>query len=83
MQPDNMITISKFKATCLAVLDKVKRTGEPMIVTRHGKPIALISPPPPSSPKKKWLGTFRSRGKIVGDIISPASEEMDWEGLRE
>ncbi len=83
MQPDEVITISQFKATCLAVLDKVKRTGQPMIVTRHGKPIALISPPPPSAPPKKWLGAFRSRGKIVGDILSPAAKETDWEVLGE
>ena len=77
------ITISQFKATCLAVLDKVKRTGQSMIVTRHGAPIALICPPPPSPPQKNWLGAFRSRGKIVGDIISPAAEETDWEVLSE
>lgn len=83
MQADETITISQFKATCLAVLDKVKRTGHPIIVTRHGAPIALISPPPPSPPKKNWLGAFRSRGKIVGDIVPPAAEEADWEVLSE
>jgi len=30
---DEVVTISKFKATCLAVLDKVKRTGRPVLVT--------------------------------------------------
>src|SRR4030042_1103704 len=40
------IAISKFKATCLSVLQKVKRTGRPVLVTRVGKPIASIVPPP-------------------------------------
>jgi len=41
----DVITISKFKATCLAVLDRVKRTGLPILVTKHGEPIAIIDPP--------------------------------------
>jgi hypothetical protein len=30
------IAISKFKATCLAVLEKVRKTGKPVLVTRFG-----------------------------------------------
>ncbi len=41
-----VVPVSKFKATCLALLDKVKRTGQPVLVTKRGKPIALITPPP-------------------------------------
>ncbi len=43
---EETIMISKFKATCLAVLNKVKQTGQPVLVTRRGEPIALIEPPP-------------------------------------
>jgi len=39
------IAISKFKATCLAVLKRVRETGEPVLVTRFGQPIARIEPP--------------------------------------
>ena len=45
MEPEE-ITISRFKATCLAVLAKVKRTGKPILVTRKGEPIAQVMPPP-------------------------------------
>ena len=34
------IQISKFKATCLAVLDRVGKTRKPVLVTRFGKPVA-------------------------------------------
>jgi len=37
------IAISKFKATCLAVLEKVKKTGQPILVTRFGHPVAQIN----------------------------------------
>jgi len=43
------ISISKFKATCLRLLDSVNKTGKSIIVTRKGEPIALVTPPPASS----------------------------------
>ena len=78
MEQIEVITISKFKATCLAVLDNVKRTGRPVLVTRHGKPIAVIDPPPLPEKPESWLGTYRSKGEIVGDVLSPVLPESDW-----
>ena len=83
MEQVEVITISQFKATCLAVLDKVKRTGQPVVVTRRGEPIATIDPPPIPEQPGSWLGLFSSRGTIIGDIISPASDESDWGVLNE
>ena len=39
------IAISQFKATCLAVLEDVRRTRRPVRVTRFGKPVAEVIPP--------------------------------------
>lgn len=75
------VSISKFKATCLALLKKVKRTGQPILVTRKGEPMAQIVPPPPPKKPESWLGSFQSTGKIVGDIVSPATAESDWEAI--
>jgi prevent-host-death family protein len=78
-----VVPVSKFKATCLALLDKVKRTGQPVLVTKRGEPIALITPPPEPQRPASWLGSFRGKGQIVGDVISPASDESQWEVLEE
>ena len=78
---EEIVTISQFKASCLALLSKVKRTGQSILVTRRGDPIALITPPPQPERPASWLGTFQNRGKIMGDIISPALDEKDWEVL--
>ena len=75
------ISISKFKATCLARLDKVKRTGQPLLITRRGEPVAEVSPPSPPKASPGWLGSLRSTGRIVGDIVSPATAAGDWEVL--
>ena len=76
------VTISKFKATCLALLAKVKRTGRPILVTRKGEPIAQIVPPPPPKRPESWLGSLSKTGRITGDIVSPAVPEDEWEASR-
>jgi antitoxin (DNA-binding transcriptional repressor) of toxin-antitoxin stability system len=82
MSRQETITISQFKATCLAILARVKRTRQPILVTRKGEVIAQILPPPLPEKPQSWLGSFRSTGKIVGDIISPAIEPQEWEILQ-
>ena len=79
---EEVVSISKFKATCLALLDKVKKTGKPILVTRRNEPIALITPPPKPKQPACWLGMFQASGKIVGDIISPVLDESEWEVLK-
>jgi len=61
---------------------RVKQTGRPILVTRRGEPIAQILPPPPPERPKAWLGSFRGTGRILGDILSPAALEEEWEALR-
>lgn len=77
----NEMAISEFKATCLKVLEQVRRTGQEIIVTKRGRPIALISPAPTVNKSPAWLGSLRDRGRINDDIVSPASDETEWEAL--
>jgi prevent-host-death family protein len=76
------IAISKFKATCLEVLERVRRTRRPVLVTRFGKPVAEVSPPSASQRTGAWLGSLAGTGHIAGDIVSPASDVEDWEILK-
>jgi prevent-host-death family protein len=75
------IAISKFKATCLAVLERVRKTHKPVLVTRFGVPVAEVVPPTMKPVKKQWMGSMAGTGRIVGDIVSPASDEKDWDAL--
>lgn len=63
------IAISKFKATCLAVLEQVRKTKRPVLVTRFGKPVAEVVPPSPLPRQKRNLGSMAGRGEIHGDIV--------------
>ena len=75
------IAVSKFKATCLAALDRVRRTGRPLRVTRFGRPLADVVPAAPASPDP-WLGAMTGRGRVTGDLVEPVSDAGDWDALR-
>jgi prevent-host-death family protein len=72
------LPISRFKATCLAALEQVRRTGRPLLVTKRGVPIAQVIPPPP--PDSSAFGAMRGTAEEAGDIVQPLGEE-DWEAL--
>lgn len=77
------VSISEFKAKCLALLEQVRTTREPIRVTRHGKPVAEVVPPGPVMDRKSWLASMKGTVKITGDIISPATDKEEWEAERD
>ena len=72
------IPVSKFKATCLAVLQRVKRTRQPVLITRFGQPVAEVIPPQRRTSRSDWLGVMAGRVRIAGDVIGPAMEARAW-----
>jgi antitoxin (DNA-binding transcriptional repressor) of toxin-antitoxin stability system len=72
------ITVYKFKATCLAALERVRRTGRPLRVTRFGKPLADIVPPAVVAVSRTWLGAMQGRGRAVGDLVEPIVSRDKW-----
>ena len=75
------IAISKFKATCLAVLEDVRRTRTPVRVTRFGRPVAEVLPP--SAPQgKSWLGCMKDSVEVRGDIVEPVGAFQGWTARR-
>lgn len=77
------IAISLFKAKCLAILEQVRKTRKPIRITRHGKPVADVVPPAPVFKRSAWIGSMKGSTKILGDIVSPANDEDEWEVLRD
>ena len=77
------VAISEFKAKCLALLEQVSKTKTPIRVTRFGKPIADVMPPALVQGRVAWIGSLKDSMEIVGDIISPANQENEWEVLRD
>lgn len=78
---DDTIAISEFKATCLAVLERVRVTGRAVVVTKRGVPVARVVPPVAVSGDASWLGSMRDSAKIVGDLVAPVAPADEWEAL--
>jgi len=77
------ISISEFKAKCLAILERVRKTRKPVRVTRFGKPVAEIVAPSPIKDRSEWMGSMKGQMEILGDIVSPVIDENDIEALRD
>jgi prevent-host-death family protein len=77
------VPISEFKAKCFSLLNQVQKTKKPLRVTRFGKPIAEIVATAPQPSRADWFGSMKGTIEILGDIVSPASDEDEWEVLRD
>jgi prevent-host-death family protein len=73
-----MIKASEFKAKCLALMDEVERTGEGLVITKNGKPVADLVPHRPRT--KNARGILKDELFITGDIISPI--DVEWNALK-
>ena len=70
---------SEFKAKCLALMDEVAKTGETVVVTKNGKPVAKLVPHAQKKPKEIF-GFMKGELKITGDIMSPL--DVEWNALK-
>jgi prevent-host-death family protein len=80
-QPET-ISISEFKATCLARLERVRRTGRRLLVTKRGAPVAEIVPPSVEPRSGGWLGSAAGTGRITGDVVAPVVASDEWEAAQ-
>ena len=67
----------QFKAKCLAIMDQVSLSGEPLVITKHGKPVVKLVPV-----KKDADDIFdymAGRARVVGDIVGSVTPPEDWE----
>lgn len=76
---EKTIPAGEFKAKCLSLMDEVERTGEPLVITKRGRPVARLVPEPPR--RESLFGSMRGSAIIKGDIISPLDEP--WEVLQD
>jgi len=73
-----ILTVTEFKAKCLAILGQVQATRETVTLTRRGIPVADVVPvgsrkaPPP-------LDRLRGSVEILGDITKPVLPSASWE----
>jgi len=71
---------SAFKARCLTVMKDVQATGEPVVVTKRGKPVVKVVPAEPE--KADLFGFMAGEFQITGDIESPMVPLKQWKVMK-
>ncbi len=64
---------SEFKAKCLKIMDQVAETGERVVITKRGMPVAELVPA--REQRKSLFGVHKGKIRILGDITSPIDVE--------
>jgi prevent-host-death family protein len=57
MSEPREITATQFKARCLRLLDEVAESGEALVVTKRGRPVARVEPS--STPRPDLRGSVK------------------------
>lgn len=66
---------SEFKAKCLQLMDDVAETGETIIVTKNGIPVAQLTPLP--NKPQTFFGALKGFVSVKGDIVGPVDAEWN------
>ncbi len=74
------IPAGEFKTRCLALMDDVRSTREPVIITKRGKSVAKLVPADDIG--RDFIGRLEGIVRIVGDIESPVVPLDAWKVLR-
>jgi prevent-host-death family protein len=75
------IAAGEFKARCLRLMDQVRSSRTPVVITKRGKPIAKLVPVDEES-RSQVFDSLKGRIEILGDIVSPVVSLDDWEALK-
>lgn len=66
------IPASKFKAECLQVIEKVRRTRRKIIITKSNKPIAQLGPV--DNKETQSFGKLKGSVLFLGNIVDPIDD---------
>lgn len=75
------IEASVFETACLRVIKQMNEDGEPVVVTKHGRPVAVVSPPQADAADNLAVGAMR--GSVLGydEPFGSVADPGDWSAL--
>ena len=80
--PPTKVTTTEFKAKCLALIEDMNRTKVPIMVTKHGRPVAEMFPArDEQTPVKPFIGLLKGSVLRYDDPFGPALELSEWAAL--
>ncbi|MGA9545032.1 MAG: type II toxin-antitoxin system prevent-host-death family antitoxin [Candidatus Sulfotelmatobacter sp.] len=69
------ISAAVFKAQCLNLMEDMRSTKPPLVITKRGKPVAKLVPI--EEAKDDFIGRLKGVFEVVGDLDADPPEE--WE----
>jgi prevent-host-death family protein len=72
------ISASQFKARCLGLMDEVARSGEVLVITKNGNPVAELHPCRPARRASPF--GLHPDTQLLGEVIAPLDES--WKALQ-
>jgi prevent-host-death family protein len=80
-----VISVTKFKNSCLDVIRRVEATGKSVSITRRGKVVARLAPSFQATQRidaKPWQQLRALGGELHGEPGESVIREEDFEALR-
>lgn len=73
------VAAAEFKATCLRLIDEMNEDGEPITITKRGKPVAVLTPLPDKAQIPPLWGFMEGTITRYDDPFAPAIDPNEWE----
>ena len=77
------VAAAEFKATCLRLIDEMNEDGQPITITKRGKPVAVLTPVTEKAVEKKGIvGLMKGSVLRYDDPFAPALDPGEWEAMK-
>lgn len=76
------VSAAEFKAKCLRIIQEMGNDGQAVVVTRRGRPVAVVSPLPAAHDSEPFIGMLRGTVLAYDEPFAPAASPEDWSALR-
>ncbi len=71
------VTAAEFKAKCLALMDEVAASGDSVLITKRGRPVARLVPA--GELPQTLVGFWQDNVESIGDVVAPVDERWNVE----
>ena len=76
------IGVATFRKTCARLIAQVGEEREPITITRHGRPVAVLAPvSSPDDGKQRIVGALRGSVLRFDEPFAPAADPAEWDAL--
>lgn len=76
------VAAAEFKATCLRLIEEMNEDGQPITITKRGRPVAVLSPVSGTTEKKGIVGVMKGSVLRYDDPFAPAIDPEEWDALK-